>query len=851
METIEKIKKLAEQYKRNIIFHFDDDGSFAEELPALAETGIQLIEVKQNFFELKHQLEFELKDQLVFLYHPYPKPVGSALKKYPLLDLLSANVELRLDDASAFLAEYRLKEYQLPLVKRHIKQLKVKANQKKLASILEASRFTEENLKWGLISITLDLNTVVDRNLCFAKWLSLATDSKTFEKANNSLKALGLDSVLLVWINDLLDTQGKNLDYDFAVTCANIVKYNILTVYIGKPHENDNYTKYKITHKPNLNRMQAFFNEWLNHSSLGKHIDTVFEQLGGSIRSSKILDLYGSAQAYGYYPAGILNRILYGLYEQLDENPLKAREESQRWLRSVELSEVQQAHISLIFHTANIHTLLSAFTSFRFNNPEEFIRQYTTELYKVDLHFRKAVPIFSVISEAYDEYAEAATKLFQKLNERYDAFLKDFNVEWQQMLKERKFNFKEIAVKKQYEFYKNNLESFEYKIVVIISDAFRYELGQELYHELVADSKNSVSIEPYLASVPSYTNLGMANLLPHKSMDIEKATTDLLFKIKGIPTTHNMRGEILHEFEKRSNAINYSEVMQLNQDTGRKYFSDNRIVYIYHDWIDAIGDKKKTEHQTFEAATKAQEDISKLLKKLFAWNIYHVLITADHGFLYNHTHIAETAREIPPKTVGYAQLGTRYAIADDFEGKVEGYVADMRNTTHLDTDLKIALPRAINRYRKQGNIGLQFAHGGAAIQELLVPVIKVYRQKKETSRTVSFKRIDDNKKISSGSIKVTLLQDQPVSNDYKALELIIGLYADNGELYAKETELTLNSTSTSPKDRIFEVILSLNPKGSKANFCYLRAFDKSDKNRLNPIIVNDLIQITSLMEKDF
>jgi hypothetical protein len=116
---------------------------------------------------------------------------------------------------------------------------------------------------------------------------------------------------------------------------------------------------------------------------------------------------------------------------------------------------------------------------------------------------------------------------------------------------------------------------------------------------------------------------------------------------------------------------------------------------------------------------------------------------------------------------------------------------------------------------------------------------------------VSFKRIDDNKKISSGSIKVTLLQDQPVSNDYKALELIIGLYADNGELYAKETELTLNSTSTSPKDRIFEVILSLNPKGSKANFCYLRAFDKSDKNRLNPIIVNDLIQITSLMEKDF
>ncbi|MDV7397859.1 PglZ domain-containing protein, partial [Arthrospira platensis SPKY1] len=112
-------------------------------------------------------------------------------------------------------------------------------------------------------------------------------------------------------------------------------------------------------------------------------------------------------------------------------------------------------------------------------------------------------------------------------------FLKDFNVEWQQMLQERQFNLREIAVNKQFEFYQKNLKTFEYKIVVIISDAFRYELGQELYQELVTDAKNTVNIEPYLASIPSNTNLGMTNLLPHDAVTVEKGEKDLVFKING------------------------------------------------------------------------------------------------------------------------------------------------------------------------------------------------------------------------------------------------------------------------------------------------------------------------------
>ncbi|SNB95193.1 hypothetical protein FPC840_1210002 [Flavobacterium psychrophilum] len=204
-----------------------------------------------------------------------------------------------------------------------------------------------------------------------------------------------------------------------------------------------------------------------------------------------------------------------------------------------------------------------------------------------------------------------------------------------------------------------------------------------------------------------------------------------------------------------------------------------------------------------------------------------------------------------PKAKGYTKDNSRFVISDSFEGKTDGYVFDMKNTTNIDTDLKIAIPRAINRYRKQGNIGVQFVHGGASIQELITPVIKYYKQKKETIETVTFRRIDNVNKITTGNIKITVLQNEPVSNEFKSLEVNVGLYNDKGELLSNEMELSCNATSNNPKERMFEIILTLNTLGSKTSFCYLKAFDNKDKNKLNPIVLNDLITISTLMEMDF
>ena len=104
MSIVAKIKDLLKQHNRNIIFYFDEDGSFKDELQAIEDAGIKVVEASNNYFELKYKLEFEWAKELVLLYHPFAKPSPSKIKKYPLLGLLKANTELRLDDASEFLS---------------------------------------------------------------------------------------------------------------------------------------------------------------------------------------------------------------------------------------------------------------------------------------------------------------------------------------------------------------------------------------------------------------------------------------------------------------------------------------------------------------------------------------------------------------------------------------------------------------------------------------------------------------------------------------------------------------------------------------------------------------------------
>lgn len=75
--------------------------------------------------------------------------------------------------------------------------------------------------------------------------------------------------------------------------------------------------------------------------------------------------------------------------------------------------------------------------------------------------------------------------------------------------------------------------------------------------------------------------------------------------------------------------------------TGRS-FRDHDVIDVYHNLIDATGDKPATEDRVFEAAEKTLDELVQLVKKLAAANANNLLITADHGFIYQHRPIDES-----------------------------------------------------------------------------------------------------------------------------------------------------------------------------------------------------------------
>ena len=98
-----------------------------------------------------------------------------------------------------------------------------------------------------------------------------------------------------------------------------------------------------------------------------------------------------------------------------------------------------------------------------------------------------------------------------KLGDRFQAFV-DAASKWEA-----------FPVHKQKDFFEHWVRPFlrkDNKVCVIISDAMRYEIGDELLSLIRQEDRYSAELEPALSMLPSYTQLGMAALLPNKTLAI-------------------------------------------------------------------------------------------------------------------------------------------------------------------------------------------------------------------------------------------------------------------------------------------------------------------------------------------
>lgn len=840
-----------------VLIYFDKSGAYQKEVDNWPLLDVVLLTAGERYLHLKTKLHYDLRDRKVFLYFPFAKPTGEKWKAFPMLSTYYANTELLMDEQGQFIKTYGLQAHQLPLVKKYWAILSTSNGQKTLAKVLTSDAFTEVNLKRGLIAHYLDMPFVPDSTLCLVRLITLHQKPKMLQKAIKKIRETNLEDVVLGWISNYFgERMPKGLSLDGIQRLAQKIKYNVIVGAIESQSADHYHGKYRIKDTIVRNSFNTFWVDWKN-STYSNLIPTVFKTTAKDIQEEQIIKWYGVEHSYGYYTEAMSVAVLQLAFEQVEHQPKKVNENLINWLNQTVVKHYS-FHFEALKHIASVLMLLSENATYIYNTLDEYVNQYSSHWYKVDAHYRQAIWNYDKLSVSPTLFEDSFSSILEVVHKKYDLFLIRLNKEWIKLLNEQSFDYSKIKTPKQYDYFESQIADKDHKLAVIISDGLRYEVGVSLYEELLkSNDRVTVEISPMLASIPSYTKLGMANLLPNKGMTVSQndKKDDLDIRINDISTegTYN-RTKILQQHNAQANAESYDTIIKLSLEEGRTYFKKHPLTYIYHNTIDTIADNIKSQSNTFSAVAQTIDDLKKLINKLRnSWNVYYIYIISDHGFLYNHQDISEASKEEMPKEAAVWGKHSRFLMSDKGFQFDKGYSFALNKTTNIKSDIQVHLPNTINRFKRQGS-GKQYVHGGGSLQELVIPSIFYYKKRDDADLEYVDVVIVNKKnlKITSNTLKLQFLQSQAVSSDYKKTIWLAGIYSKEGVLLSNEEVLVFDKTSENPAERMQVKSLQFSTTGSNSSICYLRIFDWNGKNpsKLNPIFEQHLIN-NSLINKDF
>jgi uncharacterized protein (TIGR02687 family) len=342
------------------------------------------------------------------------------------------------------------------------------------------------------------------------------------------------------------------------------------------------------------------------------------------------------------------------------------------------------------------------------------------------------------------------------------------------------FKWQIEKVPNQHRFYDRNVrpwldEGDNRRAFVVISDAFRYEAAQELTTELNGKYRFEATLSSQLGVLPSYTALGMASLLPHKTLAYKG--TDVL--VDGKSSIASERDGILQAVG--GLACKYDELMAKKKDEGREFVKDKRVIYIYHNTVDSTGDSSSTEGNTFEAVRRAIDELAAMVGYIVNnLNGNHVVVTADHGFLFTETARVETDKsklnEKPDSTI---LAKKRYLLGPKLPDSDAAWHGKLSVTAGADGDMEFWIPKGANLFHFVG--GARFVHGGAMPQEIVVPVVTVKHVRGKSAqdtktKLVTIQVLGSNHRITTGQHRFQLIQMEAVSDRVKPITLRVAVY---------------------------------------------------------------------------
>lgn len=767
----DKIQSVLSELYNNyrIVYWYDEGGSMFDLANQLDIEGVKTLFLTNNAFTVKYQILMGEQPERGFLI--YSVDARPADEDNWLLDLEVTGVRFSADMGSLYASECHIPfEYKTRIVDEHLDFFRTAENREKLSGRVVAGMSVESILRQMLAITTKSEPLYGPITLALAK-----EDMDGKHSLLDKLTKYNLADMYWQDIEQQLGYSGQRTVKDMMV----VLFQDDLKHYIGTP-------KLK-------NEARIFLRDWRDSRSDGELYKKWAEQLEEECGIKEQIQGLPLDTLLPIETFPCVDKVIaqYLQMEVLNSTMSVERMESivderEHKLFFSEAGHTIQALLAARRMTEAVNQMMPSLT---ITSGYDGMSLYAKELYKIDLYYR----------HYFREAKESkSTNLLAKVSEMMqrvytNSYLLPLANKWQPMVDELQCwgMSRIISQQKFYDWYIKPLVLKGTKVFVIISDALRYETMVELEQRIAGIARMETSLkDPMLSTMPSYTQLGMAALLPHKELSYEQKA-DVVYA-DGISTagTEN-RKKILCNTVPNSLAIRAEDFLAITN--ARNYFKDYDLIYIYSNVIDKRGDNKETEGDVFKATEEEFEHIIKMVELIRNGNGSNIFITSDHGYIYQNEPLDES------DFVSFQVMGDTFADTRRFIiGNNLQPGAAVRTWKSEEVGLKagreIQICKGLNRLRKQGS-GSRYVHGGSMLQEIAVPVLHINIKKASGLDSVDVDILNKRACITSGSQIINFYQTSVASDKVKPLSLRMGFYTADGEAISDSVTLMFDSQS--------------------------------------------------------
>ncbi len=804
-------KPCSEFHKRRIIIWMDEEGEFEDAIDSIELDNVKILQIRaNNKFAVKKILCFDDRESDYLLYCPL---VFNTPEDNWIMDVCLYAEEFRADRISIEIAEMGLDISLRQEIKRYKKFFNAKKRRDKIGQL------SEKIDSAGKLVLSI-MSSIAGCDMA-------ATDIlRELIKAglNNDNNSIYQD-----YINYKLEEAFWKLAYQATGyteenrEIGNLFRYILITasarhidreVFIGFDRFiNTAYETFCF----------QFIEDWIRDSQdreLFKKLSrNVEEELGLYERLKKIeLDGYDRSEIFPAVDEAVLTELMTDIKNNIIEPDVLIAVTDKR--RVMAWYEEFKFYYKAVYYMAKMKEFYNKYyNAFHEVEAKRIWESYVKEYYLMDTYYRKFQQAFQrslIYSNArLDDLVKSLVSKAEWLYRYW--FLDELLTNWCDAAKESLKNIGYIpGIKRQMNFYEDNIKDAKTKVFVIISDAMRYEVGVELSKDLRRDMQCKVEMKNMEGACPTITPFGMAALLPNNGLHVELKQDALKILIDGEYTDSTYREKILKKENNNSVVLKYNTLIQMKRGERKEKVRGMDVVYIYHDKIDSAS--HTSDDEVFTACEHAISELKNLVKIIVnEFSGINIMITSDHGFIYTYDEFDEEDKISSEGLQDAVEFGRRYAIMKNTSAP--SFLMPIKFMDEK-AGLRCFAPRENIRIKKQGG-GVKFVHGGISLQEMVIPLIiykhlrndsKEYQRNKHKLdvKPVELKLLSSVRKISNMIFNMSFYQSEMLSENREAANFTLYFVDEYGSKVSDEVRIIADRQSPDNEtDRRFDVRFNL------------------------------------------